>query len=145
MTGALIGDEAAQTALVALTGEARSAALRVFSAFAETPSVETRIDTSTAGRIAQGFEAWWPTLARPDRARLLQGMGAVDAPTSVRFARRVLPDASGATLVAVARILGEHGTVDDAVALVAAVEAPSNPAHGPMLAAAARLCRLEGR
>ncbi len=144
MVAAIIGDAHAPEVLTSLTGTARTQALRVFSAFSEIPSVETRIDTSTARRVAAAFERWWPALSVAERARVLTALGAVDAPVSVQLARRVLPSTSGAARIAAAKVLGQHGTLDDAVALVGAVDGPSNLAHGATLAAAARLCRLEG-
>ena len=143
MTAALLDDEKAQGALPELEPEARTGAIRVLSAFAATPSAETRIDTTTASRIATGPEAWWANLAEVDRARVIAGLGAIDAPTGVRFARRVLPEVKGGALVAAAEVLRDHGTVVDAEAIIRALDGPSTVAHGPTLAAAARLCRLE--
>ena len=143
MVLALLGDPSAQSQIAGLTSDAQTGALRVFSAFGATPRAETRIDTATVQRVLEGLEHWWPSLTETERARMLSGLAAVDAPTSLQFARRVLPQLARAPLVVAADVLRRHGTVDDAEALVNAVEGEPTLAHGPVLAAAARLCRLE--
>ena len=145
MAGALLGKPDAQDRLPRLKADSRIGAARVFAAFAATPLAQTQIDASTAERVAFGIEAWWPSLSIAERARLLRSLGRIDAPTSVRFVRRVLDSVEGEALVAAAEVLGEHGSVDDAAALVAAADGPSKVEYGPTLAAAAQLCRLEGQ
>ena len=130
MAGALLGDEKAQRRLPGLEGRARAGGLRVLVAFAETPSVETRIDTATADRVAAGVAAWWPTLTEAERARVLKSLGAIDAPTSVRFVRRVLGDTKGAALAAAAVVLSTHGSATDALALLEVIDGADGSA-GP--------------
>ncbi len=154
MTTALLGDEEAINQVGVLEGDALTAAVRVFLAFSEIPRIKSRIDPMTVGRVAQRLEGVWPRWSDGDQAAYLRGMATIDAPTGVALARRALapvatsstgpPAGSSRWVTAAAEILRRYGNAEDAVVLAAIVRPPSVPEHGPVLAAAARLCRLEG-
>ncbi|MEM7678194.1 MAG: HEAT repeat domain-containing protein [Myxococcota bacterium] len=144
MTEALMGAARPQETLGELVDEARSGARRVLLAFASIVDAPTRVDTATAMRIAAALHRWWPTLSSAEGADLLRSLGAIDAAAGLSLARRFLRHIEGAALVAAAEILQRYGTVVDAEALVETLKARSSaPTDGPVLAAAARLCRLE--
>lgn len=144
MARALVGDDRTTPALTDLSGEARVGALRVLQAFASIVGVSTQIDTASAARMVEGLHAWWPALSTTERAQLLKSLGALDATASVAYARRILVDVKDSALAAAAEILQRYGTSVDAEALVNVVkDRPPSATFGPVLAAAARLCRLE--